>query len=99
MPRRRRIYISGLPVHVVQRGINREPCFNEAEDYQKYLEFLGEALFRYPTQLHAYCLMTNHIHLLLTPQEGDAISRVIMHLGRCGRGALKAASSRTTITC
>ena len=73
MPRRRRAYIPEIPAHIVQRGINRSRCFNETEDYQFYLSSLEDALFRYPVELHAYCLMTNYVHLLMTPAESDAI--------------------------
>lgn len=82
MPRRRRMYLPGIPVHVVQRGHNREACFFSAECFQYYKESLKEALGRYSAKLHAYCLMTNHVHLLITPEEEDSIQRVMQHLGR-----------------
>lgn len=82
MPRKTRMYLSGVPVHVVQRGNNREACFFAAEDYQFYKEVLGEGLRRYGAQLHAYCLMTNHVHLLLTPSAADIISRILQYIGR-----------------
>ena len=68
MPRRPRIHLDGLPLHIVQRGHNREACFFCEEDYQSYLHWLGEALTRERVQLHAYALMTNHVHLLVTPE-------------------------------
>jgi len=76
------MYLPGVPVHVVQRGNNREACFFAVEDYQFYKEVLGEGLRRYGAQLHAYCLMTNHVHLLLTPAATDSISRIVQHIGR-----------------
>ena len=82
MPRRQRMYLPGIPVHVVQRGHNREACFFSDEDYQFYKTTLQDALERYGAQCHAYCLMTNHIHLLLTPSAENSIQRVIQHLGR-----------------
>ena len=81
MPRRARMYISGFPYHVVQRGNNREACFFEIEDYQFYLDLLQQLLFRYGVHLHAYVLMTNHVHLLMTPEEKDSISNMTRVLG------------------
>ncbi|WP_205895794.1 transposase [Pseudomonas leptonychotis] len=82
MPRKQRMYLPGVPAHVVQRGNNREACFFQDEDYQFYLAVLGDALRRYRVQLHAYVLMTNHVHLLMTPTDESGISRVMQHLGR-----------------
>lgn len=67
MPREPRMYLPGLPAHVVQHGINREPCFFTDADYRFYLSALGDALERYRVALHAYVLMTTHVHLLMTP--------------------------------
>lgn len=64
MPRRPRIHLDGVPLHIVQRGHNRQPCFFAIADYLAYLEWLGEASRRAGCQLHAYALMTNHVHLL-----------------------------------
>jgi putative transposase len=82
MPRKPRMYLSGVPAHVVQRGNNREACFFSDDDYQYYLEVLRQGLHRYDVKLHAYCLMTNHVHLLMTPKDDVGISRVMQHLGR-----------------
>ena len=82
MPRRPRIQLNGVPLHIVQRGHNREPCFFSEEDYTGYLHWLGEALSDNECQLHAYALMTNHVHLLLTPKKAEAVPRLIMSLGR-----------------
>jgi len=81
MPRRARLYIPELPYHLVQRGNNREACFFEPDNYQFYLELLKENMQRYGVVLHAYVLMTNHIHLLLTPTETDSISRLMRVVG------------------
>ena len=54
MPRRPRIQLNGVPLHIVQRGHNREPCFFSEEDYTSYLHWLGEALGDNQCQLHAY---------------------------------------------
>ncbi|HEY7841803.1 MAG TPA: transposase [Gammaproteobacteria bacterium] len=82
MPRRPRLYLPGVPCHVVQRGNNRAPCFFAPEDYGVYLTRLAEALERNHTALHAYVLMTNHVHLLLTPSDPLGISRVMQSVGR-----------------
>ena len=68
--------------HIVQRGHNREACFFDEDDYLSYLQWLGEALAETECALHAYVLMTNHVHLLLTPTKAAAVPRLIMSLGR-----------------
>lgn len=83
MPRRKRMYLPEVPVHLVQRGNNRAPCFFCMDDYTDYLRWLREASIRYGVSVHAWCLMTNHVHLLLTPREEDSIPRTMQHIGRC----------------
>lgn len=82
MPRKQRTYLPGIPSHVVQRGNNREATFFAEMDYRFYLECLGDALARHRVSLHAYVLMTNHVHLLMTPTAADGISRVMQSIGR-----------------
>ena len=82
MPRRPRVHLDGVPLHIVQRGHNREPCFFGEEDYSSYLHWLGEALAEFDCALHAYVLMTNHVHLLLTPRQAEAVPKLIISLGR-----------------
>ena len=82
MPRKRRFYMSGVPAHIVQRGNNRQPVFLDAEDFEAYLNWLNEAADAHGCCLHAYVLMTNHVHLLLTPDEPFSISQTIQQLGR-----------------
>ncbi len=82
MPRRSRIHIDDIPLHIVQRGHNREPCFFGEEDYHSYLHWLGEALEKERCALHAYALMTNHVHLLVTPEHAASIPQIIIALGR-----------------
>jgi len=55
MPRKTRMYLPGVPVHIVQRGNNREACFFSDDDYLYYKELLAEGLKRYGGELHAYC--------------------------------------------
>ena len=73
MPRKQRHYVTGISAHVIQRGNNRQPCFFAEENYHLYLEWLGEAAARYGCEIHAYVLMTNHVHLLLTPLVEGAL--------------------------
>lgn len=82
MPRRPRIHIDGVPLHIVQRGHNREPCFFGEDDYSSYLHWLGEALREAECLLHAYVLMTNHVHLLLTPSKATEVPKLLISLGR-----------------
>ncbi len=82
MPRKTRMYLPGVPAHVVQRGHNRSACFFSDDDHLFYLECLGQGLRRYGVRLHAYVLMTNHVHLLMTPDEDSSISRLMQHVGR-----------------
>jgi len=81
MPRRKRMYLPGQPYHLVQRGNNREVCFVEPENYQYYLALWKECSKRYGVSVHAYCLMTNHIHFLVTPESPDSISRAMSVIG------------------
>ena len=82
MPRKPRMYMAGVPCHVIQRGNNREACFFADDDYQFYLDCLKDACERYKVSCHAYVLMTNHSHLLLTPMDAEGISKVMQSLGR-----------------
>jgi putative transposase len=83
MPRKPRFFRPGVPVHVVQRGNNRQPIFFDGADYRAYLGWLKDASARWSCPIHAYVLMTNHVHLLLTPPDSDGISRTMQYLGRC----------------
>ena len=82
MPRRPRIHIDGIPLHIVQRGHNREACFFCDQDRYAYLGWLSDALQREHCQLHAYVLMTNHVHLLLTPEHAASVPGLIISVGR-----------------
>ena len=82
MPRKPRQYVGGMPSHIVQRGNNRSVCFFSDEDYYAYLDYLQDACQRYAVSLHAYVLMTNHAHLLMTPACQHGISQVMQSLGR-----------------
>ena len=67
MPRKPRHYLPGFPAHTVQRGNDRQACFYTDDDYDFYLDALGCAAAKSGCDVHAYCLMTNHVHLLITP--------------------------------
>ena len=75
------MYRTSLPYHIIQRGNNREACFNEPENYQFYLELWKELSIRYGVAVHAYCLMTNHVHFLVTPDDETAVSRTMKVVG------------------
>lgn len=82
MPRKPRFFLPDVPCHIIQRGNNRQAIFFERENYQAYLDWLSEALHRYECALHAYVLMTNHVHLMITPNSFHGISQVMQYLGR-----------------
>jgi putative transposase len=82
MPRRARIAIAGTPWHIIQRGNNRSPCFYDDADYRRYLDTLGEQAIKYSCAIHAYVLMTNHVHLLLTPAKPESAALLMKHLGQ-----------------
>lgn len=82
MPRRARLALAGIPWHIIQRGNNRSACFYAPEDYLKYLDTLHELSRKYACEIHAYVLMTNHVHLLLTPQKTTSASLLMKHLGQ-----------------
>jgi len=82
MPRPPRLDLPGVAQHVVQRGNDRQPCFFVAEDYRRYLRDLNEIALREGCAIHAYVLMTNHVHLLVTPPDLGCIGRMMQALGR-----------------
>lgn len=82
MPRKPRFFLPGMPVHIVQRGHSREPVFFEDNDYSTYLRRLKEGAERYKVDIHAYVLMTNHIHILATAGDTDGITRMMQYVGR-----------------
>lgn len=82
MARLPRLYFPGCAQHVIQRGNNREACFYDEADYKAYLSFLKEAATKYQVAIHAFVLMTNHVHLLATPGDEQGISRLMQAQGR-----------------
>ncbi len=82
MPRKPRFNLVGVPQHVIQRGNNRQPCFHSKEDYRFYLDQLAQINETIECHIHAYVLMTNHVHLLVTPTIEHGISKMMQALGR-----------------
>jgi len=82
MPRQPRFTIPGQPQHVIIRGNNRDPIFYADEDYGFYLEKLRKACEKHHCDVHAYVLMTNHVHLLITPHTENSLGKAIQMLGR-----------------
>lgn len=82
MPRRARVTLANIPLHLIQRGNNRQACFFADEDYRFYLDRLAECSTKYGVWIHAYVLMTNHVHLLLSAGRADAPSAMMKALGQ-----------------
>jgi putative transposase len=82
MPRPPRLDLAGLPQHVVQRGVDRRPCFVLEIHYREYLRYLLELADQFNCQVHAYALMCNHVHLLATPADTGGIGRMMQAVGR-----------------
>ena len=82
MARLQRIVVPGQALHIVQRGNNRQAVFFAEEDYLFYLDSLGRAAENTGCQIHAYVLMSNHVHLLVTPQSEEGPSRLMQSVGR-----------------
>jgi putative transposase len=95
MPRQPRPDISGIAQHVVQRGNDRLPCFFTEADYRRYLINLREVAVKHDCAIHAYVLMTNHVHLLVTPNAAGSISRMMQSLGRRYVSYINTAHHRT----
>jgi putative transposase len=82
MPRRSRIIVPNIPLHVIQRGNNRQACFFAEEDYLFYLEWLREYAQSSDCSIHSYVLMTNHVHILLTPRKRHSVGDLMKRLGQ-----------------
>jgi REP-associated tyrosine transposase len=82
MPRHARAILPDVAVHLIQRGNNRSACFHRDADYLVYLDHLRELSQRHGCEIHAYCLMTNHVHLLATPRKVNACALLMKNLGQ-----------------
>ena len=82
MARLPRLSLANQAHHVIQRGNNRQPIFAGNTDYQRFLGVLEEGAKRFEVALHAYVLMSNHFHLLATPQTEDGLPKMMQAVGR-----------------
>lgn len=82
MARHPRIILPEVALHIRQRGNNREDCFRHETDRLVYLANLRQLCRQWQCALHAYCLMTNHVHLLLTPRVPGTVALLMRDLGR-----------------
>ena len=82
MPRRARIVAAGYPMHVILRGIDRAPVFFAEDDDRFFLECLGTVAAEESVAVHAYVLMTNHVHLLMTAASEHGVAAVMKRLGQ-----------------
>ena len=82
MARLPRFVIAGQPQHIILRGNNRDAIFGSDADYLFLLEKLQAACEKHDVQLHAYVLMTNHLHFLMTPGQDNSLSKAMQMLGR-----------------
>lgn len=82
MPRLLRISPIDVPVHLIQRGNNRQVCFASEEDYGAYVGWLTEYAKKYMVDVHAWVMMSNHVHLLCTPRREGSLSLMMQSMGR-----------------
>lgn len=82
MPRRARLVLPNIPLHIIQRGNDRQPCFFANEDYSVYLDWMAEYAGKTGCRVHAYVLMTNHVHLLISADRVEASGSLMKALGQ-----------------
>ena len=82
MARLPRLDVPGVAQHVIQRGNNRQVCFGSEEDFAAYAGWLHEYSVKHEVAIHAWVFMTNHVHLLVTPQKQGGVSALMQSLGR-----------------
>jgi len=82
MARLPRIAPVNVPIHIIQRGNNRQLCFAAGEDYGAYIVWLAEYARKYMVEVHAWVMMSNHVHLLCTPRREGSLSLMMQSLGR-----------------
>lgn len=82
MARLPRLATVGTPQHIIQRGNNRQPCFFCEEDFIAYSGWLRDYALDYEAEIHSWVFMTNHVHLLVTPLQEQAVSKMMQALGR-----------------
>ncbi len=77
MGRLARVVVSGIPHHITQRGNRRQSVFFKPEDYQDYLELMAEWCDKWKVDVWAYCLMPNHVHLIVVPRTRNGLARAV----------------------
>lgn len=82
MARLPRLTLAGYPHHVIQRGNNRQLLFTATADYETLLNLLADSASKFKVAVHAYVLMGNHFHLLVTPDTTEGLSRMMQAIGR-----------------
>lgn len=82
MPRRARLKIPGVTVHLIQRAVADQACFFKEADYRFYLESLTELAARFNCAVHAYALLENEVHILATPKDAEGASSLMKHLSQ-----------------
>ena len=82
MPRRKRFCPCDIPVHIIQRGNNRQTLFTSDKDIAAYAHWLADGAEKYDLLVHGWVFMTNHVHLLITPKQVNSVSRLMQSLGR-----------------
>jgi len=82
MARLPRVCLPGIPLHLIQRGNNRQVCFASQDDFAAYACWLQEYASKYRVEVHTWVFMTNHVHLLVTPSTASGVSRMMQSLGQ-----------------
>lgn len=82
MARKPRFNLPGIPQHIIHRGNNRQACFHDEHDYRHYLADLRQAADKNDCRVHAYVLMPNHVHLLVTPMAEHGVTHLMQDVGR-----------------
>jgi len=80
MPRTARVVITNYPHHIIQRGHNRKVIFRSDDDYLYYLDNLRDWKEKLSCKVYSYCLMTNHVHLIIDPGEEDSLSKLMKRI-------------------
>ncbi len=82
MARLPRLIVPGQPHHIIQRGAGQQPVFHDSDDYLAFLGHLREAARQFEVAIHAYVLMSNHVHLLASPTDASGLARMMQWIGR-----------------
>jgi putative transposase len=115
MSRLPRFFAPNIPLHVIQRGNNRAPIFGGPDDFEFFRQCLTDGACKHGVAIHAYVLMTNHVHLLVTPRLETSLPKMMQSIGRiyvqrfnnrygpaparCGKVGTRRRSSTMSVTC